>query len=206
LSFNSFEKTIEHISLRWQQTNKILLRQLFPLLAQGRPVPSTQLAQITGNDIATVEQVLIEGHTDRDKQGNVIELFGITQAPTLHRIQVGHVCLFSCCALVSQMVPLLLSQTATIESVDPVGHRLVRLTISPTGIQSVDPYSAVGTLVLTSAEQVQKDVRSAFCMHVHHFPDTDSAQEFVNIDPRRYVVDIQQLHEAARQLTTAIWS
>jgi alkylmercury lyase len=206
LSFNSFEKTIEHISLRWRQTNKILLRQLFPLLAQGRPVSPTQLAQITGIDVRTVEQALIESHTDRDMQGNVIELFGISQAPTLHRIQIGHVCLFSCCALVSQMVPLLLSQTATIESVDPVGHRLIRLTVSPTGIQSVEPYSAVGTLVLTSAEQVLKDVRSAFCMHVHHFPDTDSAQEFVNIDPRRYMVSIQQLHDAARQLTAAIWS
>ena len=114
--------------------------------------------------------------------------------------------MFSCCALVSQMVPLLLSQTATIESVDPIGHGLVKLTISPTGIQSVEPYSAVSTLVLTSAEQVLKDVRSAFCMHVHHFPDTNSAQEFVNIDQRRYIVSIQQLHEAARQLTAAIWN
>ena len=206
MSFNSFEKTIEHISLRWRETNKVLLRQLFPLLAQGRPVQPMQLAQITGNDIPRVEQALSDGHTDRDKQGNVIELFGITQVPTLHRIQVGHACLFSCCALVSQMVPLLLSQTAVIESVDPVGHRLVRLAISPTGIQSVEPESAVGTLVLTSAEQVQKDVRSAFCMHVHHFPDTDSAQEFVDLDPRRYVVDIQQFHMAALQLTAAIWS
>ena len=84
MSFNSFEKTIEHISLRWQQTNKILLRQLFPLLAQGRPVSPTQLAQIAGIDVPTVEQVLIEGHTDRDMQGNVIELFGISQTPTLH--------------------------------------------------------------------------------------------------------------------------
>jgi len=206
MSFNSFEKTIEHISLRWQQSNKTLLRQLFPLLAQGRPVPPAQLAQLTGNDVSMVERALIEGHTDRDKQGYVIELFGITQTPTYHRIQIGQVCLFSCCALVSQMVPLLLSQTATIESVDPIGHRLVRLTISPTGIESVEPNNAVGTLVLTNAEQVQKDVRSAFCMHVHHFPDTDSAQEFVNMDPRRYVVDIQHLHEAARQLTTAIWN
>ncbi len=206
MSFNSFEKTIEHISLRWQQTNKILLRQLFPLLAQGRPVSPTQLAQKTGNAVSTVEQALVKGHTDRDKYGNVIELFGITQVPTLHRIQIGHVCLFSCCALVSQMIPLLLSQTAVIESVDPVGHRLVRLTISPTGIQSVVPHNAVGTLVLTNAEQVQKDVRSAFCMHVHHFPDSDLAKEFVSTDPRRYVVDIQQLHQAARQLTTAIWS
>ena len=206
MSFNSFEKTIEHISLRWQQTDKFLLRQLFPLLAQGRSVSPTQFAQMTGIDVRTVEHALIEGHTDRDMQGNVIELFGISQAPTLHRIRVGDVCLFSCCALVSQMVPLLLSQIATIESVDPIDHRLVRLTISPNGIQSVEPNGAVGTLVLTSAEQVLKDVRSAFCMHVHHFPDTDSAQEFVNLDPRRYIVSIQQLHEAACRLTAAIWS
>lgn len=206
MPLSSFEKTIEHISMRWQQKNKILLRQLFTLLAQGRPVPPTQLAQITGNDVPTVEQALIDGHTDRDKQGNVIELFGITQSPTLNRIQVGNVCLFSCCALVSQMVPLLLSQNVTIESVDPVGHRLIKLTISPTGLQSVEPDSAVGTLVITEADQVQKNVGSAFCRHVHHFPDVGSAQEFVNKDPRRYVVDIKLFHKVARQLTKAIWN
>ena len=205
MAFHSFAKTVDHLSSRWQQTNKILLRQVFPLLAQGRSVLPAQLAQIAGYDVPTVEQALMDGHSDRDNDGNVIELFGITQAPTLHRIQVGPVCLFSCCALVSHMIPSLLSQIASIESVDPVGHRLVRLTISPRGIQSVQPSSAVGTLIITTEEEVKRDVRSAFCMHVHHLPDSDLAQKFVDADTRRYVVGINQFHEAAGQLTSAIW-
>jgi hypothetical protein len=103
------------------------------------------------------------------------------------------------------MVPLLLDRTATIESVDPISHRLIKIQVSPSGVESVVPQQAVGTLVITTQEQVLEDVRSAFCMHVCYFPDEGTAAEFVAADSRRYLVGIQQFHEAARQLTDVIW-
>lgn len=205
LSYDSFEDVIEHLVSRWQQTDKIILRQLFPLLAEGKPVFPKRLAELTGKDLVSVEQALINGRTSRDEEGNVIELFGIMQMPARHRIQIGQVCLFSCCALVAQMVPLLLGRTTKIESVDPISNRLVILDISPSGIQSVEPLSTVGTLVITKQEEVLADVRSAFCMHVHHFSDAESAQEFIILDSRRYLVTIQQFNEASRRLFDAIW-
>lgn len=123
MSLKKFEETIEHLKTRWKDTDRDFLRQLFPLLADGRPISLTHLAEITHKDIATVEQELTKGYTGRDSDGNVIELFGVMHTPTLHRIQLGQVCLFSCCALVAHMVPLLLDQMATIESVDPISHR-----------------------------------------------------------------------------------
>jgi len=205
LSYDSFDDVIKHLVSRWQQADKIILRQLFPLLAEGKPVPPKLIADLTGKGMVLVEQALINGRTSRDEEGNVIELFGIMQMPARHRIQIGQVCLFSCCALVAQMVPLLLNLPARIESVDPMSNRLVTLDISSSGIQSVKPLSTVGTLVITKQEEVLADVRSAFCMHVHHFPDAESAQEFVANDSRRYVVTIQQFNEAARRLCDAIW-
>lgn len=124
-------------------------------------------------------------------------LFGIGHLPSSNRIQVGSVCLFSCCALTAQMVPHLLSCTATIESVDPVGRRLVRLTSAPARIQSTDPSGASATLVVTTEEGVQKDIASAFCTHIHHFPNVAFARAFASADPRRYVVSVEELHEAA---------
>lgn len=204
MSLKKFEETIEHLKTRWKDTDRDFLRQLFPLLADGRPISLTHLAEITHKDIATVEQELTKGYTGRDSDGNVIELFGVMHTPTLHRIQLGQVCLFSCCALVAHMVPLLLDQMATIESVDPISHRLVRLHVASSGVQVVDPQT-VGTLVVTTQEQVLKEVRSAFCEHVCYFPDEGTAEEFIAADSRRYRVDIHQFHEAACKLKSALW-
>jgi len=205
MPLSKFEETIEHLKARWQHTDRNFLRQLFPLLADGRPISLTQLTEITHKDIVTVEQELAKGHTGRDSKGNVIELFGVMQLPSPHRIQLGQVCLFSCCALVAHMVPLLLDRTATIESVDPISHRLVKLQVSSSGVQLVEPQQAVGTLVVTTQEQVLNNVRSAFCMHVCYFPDEETAEEFIAADLRRYRVSIQQFHEAACKLTNALW-
>ena len=82
---------------------------------------------------------------------------------------------------------------------------MVILNVSPDGIKSVEPHTAVGTLVITDQEQVLSDVRSAFCTHVNLFADSESAQEFVNKDSRRYVVAIEQFNEASRRHYAAIW-
>lgn len=205
MSHDSFDDVIKHLVSRWQNADKMILRQLFPLLAEGKPVHPNRLAELTGKDMVSIEQALINGRTSRDEEGNVTELFGIMQMPARHRIQIGQVCLFSCCALVAQMVPILLGIPTRIESVDPISNRLVTLDISPDGIQSVEPLCSVGTLVITKQEEVLTDVRSAFCTHVHHFPDAVSAQEFVANDSRRYLVTIQQFNEASHRLCTAIW-
>ncbi len=205
MSISSFQETKKHIAVRWEEADKEFLRHLFPMLARGRPVLPSDLSRIAEKEVSVIEEELSKGHVDTDAQGNAIELFGISLLPTLHRIQVGQVFLFSCCALVAHMVPLLLEQTVTIESVDPVSNNLIRLCVSPTGVKSVEPEGSVGTLVITNQSGVLENVRTAFCLHVCHFPAMEIAQEFVASNEKRYVVSIEQLHDAARQLTAAIW-
>jgi alkylmercury lyase len=202
----ALSQTIDHISLRWHEADKSILRQIFPLLAEGRRVHLSRIVQATGRDSDSVLAALTSGHTEPDSQGCVSELFGITREPTYHRIQTEKVVLFSCCALVAHMIPLLLEQTSTIESVDPVRNSLMRLVVSPGGVESVKPRRTVGTLVVTRSEEVLTDVRSAFCSHVRHFPDRQTAGEFAAEDSRRYVVELEELCRAARELFAAIWS
>jgi hypothetical protein len=205
LSLESFDTTVMHLTTRWQHADKEFLRHLFPLLAQGTPVAPTYLSEVTGKDLAEVDQALIRGRTTRDNNGNVVELFGISQTAAHHRIRMGNVSLYSCCALVAQMLPLLLGKSVTIESLDPIDNRLIKLEVSPDGLESVAPDYAVGTLVITDQEQVLSNVASAFCSHVHLFSDAMSAQEFANLDPRRYMVNIVQFHQAAQKLYAAVW-
>lgn len=200
----NFSDTIKHLQVRWEGTDKLFLRQIFPLLAAGRAVPVAPLAELVNRSVADVELELSKARVDRDPQGNITELFGVSLSPTLHRVQVDDFCFFTCCALVAHMVPFLTKRMAKIESVDPVTHRLVSLTASPFGVHS-QPLHAVGTLVVTSQEEVLSDIRSAFCTHVRHFPDQNTAHGFIAADPRRYIVTISELHQAARKLTHAIW-
>lgn len=105
MTTNDFEVTVRHLECRWQQADKILLRPLFPLLASGKPVSPASFAEISGIKLDVLDHELEKGYVGRDFLGNIIELFGIMQPPSYHRIQIGDVCLFSCCALVAHMVP-----------------------------------------------------------------------------------------------------
>ncbi len=198
-------KTMEHLILRWKEADKPNLRKLFPLLAEGRPISTTQFSKIIGKDIITTEEILKGGRTDRDKQGRVVELYGITLITTPHRIMVDDVALFSCCAMVSQMVPLLLRKNATIESLDPVDNRIIKTRISESKIASVEPMEAVASFVVTNQEDVFEDISSSFCSHVRFFTNIKNAEEFINMDSRRYMISIDTLFHIAQQLQENIW-
>jgi len=199
-------ETIQHIASRWEQADKATLRHLFPLLSAGKPVSPSRFAEIAKIEVFTVEKVLQMGRADRNSHGDVIGLFGFTLMPTLHRLMIEDVALFSCCAMVAQMAPSLAGKTAAIESIDPTNNKVVKIIISPNSIQSVEPKEAVATLVVTNQEDVLRDVSSAFCSHVRHFVNVRTAEEFTSLNPQRYVVDIDQLHRIAGQVRDLIWS
>jgi hypothetical protein len=197
--------TIDHLAARWGQADKQILRQVFPLLTQGQPVPVARIGEAAGVGIQVVEAALALGRAGRDSAGRVIELSGLMLSPTFHRVQISDVALFSCCALLAQLVPALIDRPVTVESVDPVSRRIVRLAISPEGVTSLEPSGAVASFVLTAAHAVAEDVSANFCCHVRHFASPDSASTFVAADSRRYMLEISELHEAVQKLFREAW-
>lgn len=198
-------KTIEHISARWREPNKDILKAVFPLLAKGRPVSPVELAEVSGYKLNDVEEALRLGRTERDEQGRVSELFGVMLDPTLHRIEVDGIALFSCCPLVAHTVPGLIKKRVSLETVDPVSRKIVRLSIGRDGVESVDPSAAVATLVRTELNGVLNNVTANFCTHIFHFISQGSAEEFVRDNAKRYIVELDEFHEVGKQLQEAIW-
>lgn len=199
-------QTISHLAARWADADKRILRQVFPLLAKGQPVSVGRIAEAAGTETPIVEAALEHGRAGRDVDGQVIELSGLMLAPTMHRVEIGEVALFSCCALLAQLVPALIGRPVTVESIDPVSRRVVRLAIAARTVTAVQPRQAVATLVVTEPRGVAEDVCASFCCHVHHFVSSDSASIFAAADRRRYVLGIGELHEAAQSLYREAWA
>jgi hypothetical protein len=198
-------ETIGHLAARWAGADKRILRQVFPLLAEGRPVPVTRISEATGSTAPAVEAALNLGRAGRDVEGRVVELSGLMLSPTMHRVMIGDAALFSCCALLAELVPALIGRPVTVESIDPVSRRLVRLDITPEGVARVRPEEAVGSFVRPEAGAMAADVGANFCRHVHHFASFDSAKAFVAADDRRFAVTIGELYEAAQMLHREAW-
>jgi alkylmercury lyase len=198
--------TIEHIAARWADADTGLLRQVFPLLAEGRPVPVERIAERAGARSAAVDRALAAGRASRDAAGRVVELSGLTLHPTSHRVDMGNVTLFSCCGLLAHLTPLLLDRPVTLESIDPQTRRAIRLDLTPTRVTAVAPAEAVASFVVTRAGRMMTDVGGEFCGHVHHFADPATAETYASADPRRYVIAIGELRAAAEDLYRRVWS
>jgi alkylmercury lyase len=195
--------TIAILAERWSKADVLL--PAFPLLARGTPLAIADIAQSTGIPAERIEDAVRLGRCERNSAGRLIDLYGMTLSPTLHRVEIESRIVYSCCALWAHVIPKLIGRAARIESVDPVRRQLIRLTISLDGIEAAEPAAAMATLVHTTREAVAADVGAAFCTHVRHFVSQESAEQFVAEDPARQLVALSELQEAANLLYRAIW-
>ncbi|MFQ6005035.1 MAG: organomercurial lyase [Woeseia sp.] len=200
------EHSLEPIVARWADQDKGLLFPLFQLIASGKPHDDARLAENLGRGKDSINAVLSTSLAEIDSHGHVSELFGITGEPTPHRIEVGEITLYSCCALVAHTVPAIMQQAVTVESIDPINGSKIKLAISADSeLQYFDPMTACGSMVDCAVEEVIASPRTKFCCHVKHFATSESAREFSNKSPARYVMTIEGFHEAAQWLYRRIW-
>jgi hypothetical protein len=200
----TFATTIQHLAVRWQEA-KVLL-PLFPLLAEDGPLEIEHAAEVTGIPAARIEHAAAVGRCERDAKGRLVDLYGMTLSPTAHRIEVDSRIVFSCCALWAHVIPKLIGQQVEVESVDPVRRELVRLSISPGSVGTVEPASAAATMVVAGEDEIGEDVSAAFCSRVRHFVSRESAEEFARRSDSCRVVDLSHFQDEADHLYRAIWS
>ncbi len=206
----NLDSRVEHslipVVARWAEQDKGMLLPLFRLIASGDPLDETQLAEDLNIGAEAFAAALSTSLAEIDSRGRVIELFGITGEITLHCIEVGGETLYSCCALVAHMVPAIMQQAVTVESIDPINGDKIRLAISADSeLQSVHPLASCGSMIDCAAEEIVANPRTKFCCHVKHFATSESATEFSSKSSDRYVMTIEEFHEAAQWLYRRIW-
>ena len=198
-------QTLEHLTARWARADTPLLRHAFPQMAEG-PVSVPRLAEVAGTTADATGRALDSGRIELDRNGDIVEVFGVTLGKTLHRIGLEHTVLYSCCALVAHVVPRLLNRSIEVHSEDPVTSERVQLQIAPEGLRGVHPDTAMASMVVTDERTIHEDAPVYFCQHVHHFGSRKTAEEFIAGDAGRYIVTIAELDAVARRVHSAIWS
>jgi len=125
-----------------------------------------------------------------------------------HRFNLNGRRLYSWCAWDSLFIPVVLGQTAEVESLAPGGSGLVRLRVGPDRIERIEPEGAVMTFLLPTAETFQADALKAmasFCHYIFFFPDRDSATAWTAGHPDTMVISIHDAFELGRQTVAARW-
>ncbi len=200
------EQSLMPVVARWAEQDKGMLLPLFRLIASGEPLDENQLAEALYIGADAFSAALSASLAEIDSLGRVSELFGITRETTLHRIDVGGETLFSCCALVAHMVPAIMQQAVTVESIDPINGDKIRLAISADSeLQRVHPLISRASMVDCAVEEIVSSPRTKFCCHVKHFATSETATEFSSKSSNRYVMTIEEFHEAAKWLFRRIW-
>jgi hypothetical protein len=199
-------RTIEHLAARWARADTRILKHAFPLLAEGRPLSVNRLAQVARTTPESVRQAVDAGRVDLDHNGDIVGLFGVKLSRTRHRIQLEETVLFTCCALVAHVLPCLLGLRVEIRSEDPVTGDCVRLVVAPDGLRTVEPDSAVASMIVTDENAIQEDAPPHFCEHVQHFGSDKTGKVFAAGNSSRYVVTLAELDATARGVYLAIWS
>lgn len=194
--------TIDLLADRWSAAGSLLPG--FGLLAEGEPLSTARLAEETGLEIDRLGETLVSVRSEFDEQGRLVDLFGMTLQETPHQLVIDSSVVFSCCALWAHVIPKLIDRSVVVRSVDPVSAEIVRLSISPEGVEFAEPASAMATMAVATARDIEADVGAAFCSHVNHFVSPESAQIFARQSPVRSVVTVDELNELASDLYMAI--
>ncbi len=181
--------------------NPRFFTQLLRFLADGRPVSFEQIAtalHVTRDDVAAAFQKLPS--TEFDHEGNIVG-YGLTLIPTSHRFQVSGHQLFTWCAFDTLFFPIILNQPAHVESPCPVTGVNVRLTVTPEGVEHLDPTSAVVSIVIPESSGTCCNVRGTFCNEVHFFSSLEPASLWLKDHPSAIVFPVDDAFRIGRIFT-----
>lgn len=174
---------------------------LLRLLADGEPVSIAQLPTATDRTADEVQNALAAvPDTEYDDQGRIIGQ-GLTLRPTRHHFEVGGEQLYTWCALDTLIFPQLLDRPVRIESAQRTGSTPVRVSADATGVTSVEPATAVVSLV--NPDDLSQ-IRSAFCNQVHYFASPDEAAPWLERHPEATVIPVAAAFELATTLVESM--
>ncbi len=182
-------------------TGALLGRPLLRLLAQGEPVTIDQLAAATGRSTDQLRQALAAApDTEYDDAGRIVGS-GIILNPTPHHFEIDGKQLCTWCALDTLVFPAILGKPATVSSPCHATGQLVRVQVASDGVTSVEPATAVVSLVTPDDCCA---VRSTFCNQVHFFSSPQAALPWLAEHPGASVVSVAAAYRLGRPIIDTV--
>ncbi len=165
---------------------KRLAVELYHRLARNEPVPLGSLGAALGVPIETITALLedeqLKGWVFYDDEGRVIGFRGLAVREMSHRFEVDGQDLYTWCALDSLFIPEMLGTSARVESRDPHTGTVIKLTVSPDGVEFVEPAAAVMSILIVDPEVLKTEptkIMASFCHHIFFLESPETGAEWV---------------------------
>ncbi len=180
-------------------TNEAFCFQLLRLLGQGRPVSAAQMGTALGiSEDAVIETLERMSDIERDERGQVIG-WGLSLQQTPHQFHINGHTLYTWCALDALTYPILLEQTAQVESVCPITQAPIRLSVGPEGISALAPAMAIVSLSIPDTHPDACN-RASFCDQGHFFASPQAAATWQAHHPEACALPVEAVYQLGRMI------
>jgi alkylmercury lyase len=190
-----------------QRAGVVLLREL----AKGEPVPVPRFANALDVPVSVAEALVKQSELRRliyaGEDGRVVGFWGLSTARTQHRFTINGRTLWAWCAGDTLFLPEVLDETAAVESRDPEGGELIRLTISPARIEAVElkditvSFLRPDTVDFTSVTQVW----ATACHHIFFFASRASGDRWVAKHSGKVLLSLDEAFALSRRLNAQVF-
>jgi alkylmercury lyase len=182
--------------------------QVIRFLAHGRPVSTDRFAALSHLPLDEVQAAfsqLKKCGAEFDDQGHLVGAI-LSLNPTPHQFRVNGRELFAWCALDTLFLPTLLQQSAQVESTCPATGAILRLTITPEGVQMLDPSGMILSIVTPGITPgcepgAKSGPHGPVCSAMHFFSSGEAARPWLIAHPGLVIFSVQE----AWQLAHEVW-
>jgi alkylmercury lyase len=172
---------------------------LYRLLMEGTPVSKSQLARtakLAADEVASILDSWPGLHFDAD--GRIVGYWGLSLTPTLHQINFPERQLYAWCAWDTLFLPEVIGEPASVRSNCPVTSTPITMRVSATGVENLDPPTAIVSFVLPPESEINADIVNSFCHYVHFFADERVAARWARQHDGAFIVSVEDAFRAAR--------
>jgi len=161
-----------------------LLIKVLQVVATGCPVSPARLKEIASALHVPLDDAyfFLRQMSEVDEIGNIVGMLGLSQKKHSHRFQINGRILSTWCAWDTLFLPVLLKQTAKVESFCPATKSKICLTLSPYGVEGYEPANTVLSMVLPSprTEGIKsvEEIWMILCHYVFFFSSTEAVAEW----------------------------
>jgi alkylmercury lyase len=164
-------------------------------LARGKEASPEEIAATSAKSPEEVRAALERfPSAEWDEQGRVVGL-GLTLQLTPHHLELEGRTLFAWCALDALLIPALLGRPASIESPCRGTGDPVHIEVTPTGIETVEPPSAVVSIV---AARDLANFRRVSCNNAHFFSSPEAASRWLEKHPKATILSVEDAFRLGR--------
>ena len=173
---------------------------LYRLLARGEPVARAALAAAAGAPLSEIDAALSDWYgVYRDGRDRVIGYWGLSLAPTNHRMRIDGRLLHTWCAWDTLFIPELLGASARVESSCPVTRAPIALAVHRDGVETESGDPPYVSLLAPDPAKVRQDVVLNFCNYVHFFSSAQAAQAWTARHPGTLAVTLREAWRLGRK-------